>query len=78
MGIDEVIIDERGRITIPNEERKKLGLVAGTKILIKLAGNKIILRKSPTREEFIKEFCGIVATEDEEVNLKEIWVSTNE
>ena len=78
MGNIEVVIDERGRITIPNEERKRLGLYAGTKILLEVDRNKIILKKSPTREDFIKEFCGIIVSEDDKKNLKDIWVNTDE
>ena len=78
MGNIEIVIDERGRITIPNEERKRLGLYAGTKILLEVDRNKIILKKSPTREDFIKEFCGIIVSEDDKKNLKDIWVNTDE
>ena len=81
MGIEEAIIDERGRITIPYEERKRLGLVPGTKVLLKITDKTIILRKYPTREEFIEEFCGIInhsVENEQEEDLKQIWISKND
>lgn len=54
--IKVVKIDEQGRMTIPNEEQKKLGLIAGAKVIPEIDEDRIILRKSPTRKNFIKEF----------------------
>jgi len=48
-------IDDKGRISIPNEIRKMLNLKPGEKLLFQVQDDKIILRKSTSTEEFIKK-----------------------
>ncbi|HEC85764.1 MAG: AbrB/MazE/SpoVT family DNA-binding domain-containing protein [Candidatus Parabeggiatoa sp. nov. 2] len=38
-----VTIDANGSLTLPNEYRKILGLLAGDKITVQLKGNKLVL-----------------------------------
>ena len=46
-------IDDKGRICIPSEIRKMLNIKSGEKILFQIQGDKIILRKSTSMEDFI-------------------------
>lgn len=48
-------IDNKGRVCIPNEIRKLLNLKSGEKVLFQVQGDKIILRKSSSMEDFIKK-----------------------
>ncbi len=48
-------IDDKGRVCIPNEIRKRLNLKVGEKILFQVQEDKIILRKSVSMEEFVKK-----------------------
>ena len=41
----EVTLDERGQIVIPKESRDALGLKAGSKLNIRLEGNRLVLEK---------------------------------
>jgi AbrB family looped-hinge helix DNA binding protein len=45
-------IDEKGRICIPSELRKKLGLNPGEKVIFQLDQNIIKIKKAVTPEEF--------------------------
>ena len=74
MGILE--IDERGRITIPKEEREKLGLKPGEKIVIRTKDNELIIKKLVTIDDFITNLRGCIQTPSEETDplkLKSIW-----
>jgi AbrB family looped-hinge helix DNA binding protein len=48
----EATIDEKGRITIPQELRTKLGLNAGTKILFSVVNSTLLVRKAISAKEF--------------------------
>ena len=39
-------LDKLGRVTIPKEARKNLGIDIGTPLLINVEGNRIVLEKS--------------------------------
>jgi AbrB family looped-hinge helix DNA binding protein len=43
-------INQNGRITIPREIRRKLGILAGTELELVISGRDLILRKIPTRQ----------------------------
>jgi len=47
-------IDDKGRICIPIEIRKMLKIKSGEKFLFQVQDDKIILRKSTSVEDFIK------------------------
>jgi len=51
----ESVIDEKGRICIPIELRRRLNLKSGEKVIFQIEGEKIILRKGVTPEEFIEK-----------------------
>ncbi|MHA1489277.1 MAG: AbrB/MazE/SpoVT family DNA-binding domain-containing protein [Promethearchaeota archaeon] len=51
----ELKIDEKGRICIPIEIRRRLNIKSGEKMLFQVKDDKIILRKSTSVEEFIKK-----------------------
>lgn len=47
-------IDEKGRIRIPKEIRVRLNIKSGEKLLFHIEGEKIILRKTTSIEEFVE------------------------
>jgi AbrB family looped-hinge helix DNA binding protein len=70
----EAVIDERGRIVIPNEIRAELKLRPEQKLRILMNGNELVLSPEVGVEEFISGLKGCVhgsriAPED----LKAIW-----
>ncbi len=74
MGIIE--IDERGRITIPKEERERLGLTPGKKVLIREKDGALIIKRFVSPDKFISELKGCVTIKDHRIDplkLKEIW-----
>ncbi len=48
-------IDEKGRINIPIEIRKKMNLIPGEIMIFQIKGEKILLRKVITPKEFIEK-----------------------
>ena len=74
MGIIE--IDDRGRITIPKEERERLGLTPGQKAIIREIDGALIIRRFITSEKFIAELKGCITVEDHKIDpleLKSVW-----
>ena len=61
-------MDNRGRITIPSEIRKKLRLKKGNTLLIEVREKMIILK--PLRKISAKDLLGIAGKE--EVSIEEI------
>ncbi|MFX1516683.1 MAG: AbrB/MazE/SpoVT family DNA-binding domain-containing protein [Promethearchaeota archaeon] len=50
----KVSIDEKGRITIPQELRKKLGLTAGVELNLSIIKDFILIKKALSAKEFEK------------------------
>ena len=71
-------IDDRGRLTIPQEIRDKLQLVSGTKVSFELSDGQLIIRKAISRREFVQHFSGIISGPEEDEDLKKIWVKEAE
>ena len=76
MGIvmGEAVIDERGRIVIPNEIRTELKLRPEQKLRISRRGKDLVLSPEVSTEEFISELRGCVhGSKIKPVDLKTIW-----
>jgi AbrB family looped-hinge helix DNA binding protein len=52
-----VITSSRGQIVIPREIRKKLHIVPGKKLLVKIEADQAVL--VPLPDDPVEEFCGI-------------------
>ena len=63
-----VVLDKRGRITIPAEIRRKLGLKEGTELELIVKGDTIILQRK--RRIRARDLLGIAGVE--EVNIEDI------
>lgn len=69
-------LDERGRITIPKEEREKLGLKAGEKLILVERDGELILTKVVDSEQLIKNLKGCITDKEDQIDpleLKKIW-----
>lgn len=72
MGI--AFLDARGRIVIPKEIRKKLGLRRGQRFLIEVRGEEIVLKPAVDVERFMFELKGCIhGSRIRPDELKEIW-----
>ena len=74
MGIIE--IDDRGRITIPKDERDRLGLAPGKKVLIREKDGALIIKRFVSPDKFVSELKGCISIKDhwiDPVKLKEMW-----
>jgi AbrB family looped-hinge helix DNA binding protein len=70
----EAVIDERGRIVIPNEIRAELKLRPEQKLRISKKGKDLLLSPEVSADEFIAELRGCVhGSKIEPVDLKNIW-----
>lgn len=77
-------MDSKGRIVIPEDVRKELGLNEGSRIRVRLekssisGGTAVILTKSVGPDEFIKRTEGALKKQSrakaaDPLRLKEIW-----
>ena len=76
MGITmgEAVIDERGRIVIPNEIRSELKLRPEQKLRISKKGRDLLLSPEVSADEFISELRGCVhGSKIKPADLKSIW-----
>ncbi len=76
--MSEVIMDSKGRILIPEKVRKKAGLVAGTKLKVSTRDQVVVIRKSVSPEQFIRDTNGIIKSTSpvkhiDPLKLKEMW-----
>jgi bifunctional DNA-binding transcriptional regulator/antitoxin component of YhaV-PrlF toxin-antitoxin module len=70
----EAVIDERGRIVIPNEMRVELKLRPEQKLRVSRKGRDLLLSPEVSAEEFISELRGCVhGSKMKPVDLKNIW-----
>ena len=76
MGIPmgEAVIDERGRIVIPNEIRVELKLRPEQKLRISTKGKELVLSPEVDADEFISQLKGCVhGSKIDPEDLKAIW-----
>ncbi|MEM3426495.1 MAG: AbrB/MazE/SpoVT family DNA-binding domain-containing protein [Thermoproteota archaeon] len=76
MSVEEVDVDDKGRVLIPKEARDKVGLKAGGKARMKVENERIIIMPPISPEEFIREMEGCIkegTPKISPVKLKEIW-----
>ena len=70
----EILLDERGRIVIPKEARKKLNLKPNQRLLVRVREGEIILKPPADAGEFIAKLRGCVSgSRIRPSELKEIW-----
>jgi AbrB family looped-hinge helix DNA binding protein len=76
MSVEEVIVDEKGRVLIPKKAREKIGLQAGGKARLKVEKERIIIMPPVSPEEFIQEMEGCIKEGKQSINpleLKKMW-----
>ncbi len=76
--LSEVVLDSKGRVLIPEKIRKKAGISAGSKVRVTVSDNTVMITKSVTPEEFIRDTEGIIKSGSpvkvaNPLKLKEIW-----
>jgi len=74
--IEEVTVDDKGRILIPKEIREKIGLKTGAKARLKVEKEKIIIMAPISPEDFIKEMEGCIKEGTpiiDPLELKKMW-----
>ena len=62
----KAIVDERGRITIPAEIRRRIHLTRGMELIVEIKGDSIVLK--PLRKIRAKVLLGIAGSEKVEVS----------
>jgi AbrB family looped-hinge helix DNA binding protein len=76
MSIEEVSVDDKGRVLIPKEARDRVGLKAGGKARLKIENERIIIMPPISPEEFIEEMEGCIREGTPAIDplkLKKIW-----
>ena len=80
LSVEEVIVDEKGRVLIPKKARDKIGIHPGGKARLKIEKERIIIMPPTSPEEFIRELEGCITEGKPIVNpleLKKMWESMN-
>jgi AbrB family looped-hinge helix DNA binding protein len=69
---DERTIDEKGRVTIPQEAREALGLGPGADVRIGVEDDRIVIQPQVSREEFIEVMEGCITEETVRDDAEEV------
>lgn len=78
--MSSITVDAKGRIIIPEELRKKLGIRKGTKVKVSLKQNQVIITSIVDPKKFIEKMEGCIKEGSRVENvdplkLKEIWMA---
>ncbi len=80
LALAEATMDSKGRIVIPEEVRRELGLIEGSKLRVTVGdeGSVAILKQGVEADEFIRRTEGFLKAGSEvkvadPLRLKEIW-----
>jgi AbrB family looped-hinge helix DNA binding protein len=74
----EVKVDSKHRVVLPEGVRQEFGIEAGSKLKVSVKGRSVVLTKNVEPEEFIDRMEGVIrkgsrARISETLKLKEIW-----
>ena len=74
--VEEVVIDDKGRVLIPKKFRDKVGLQPGVRARLKIEEKTIVIIPPISSEEFIKEMEGCIKEGTPSIDplkLKKMW-----
>ncbi|MCD6325085.1 hypothetical protein CW704_04845 [Candidatus Bathyarchaeota archaeon] len=74
--VEEVVIDDKGRVLIPKKFRDKVGLQPGVRARLKIEEKTIVIIPPISPEEFIKEMEGCIKEGTPSIDplkLKKMW-----
>jgi len=60
LGITETIVDQRGRVLIPEEIRESTGLVGGTIVAVERERDRIVIKPLRKSKRGWRRLCGLV------------------
>jgi len=74
-----IMVDDKGRIIIPEDVRKKLGIRKGSKVKVNVNDDKVVITFAISSKQFIEKMEGFIkeGSKVEKVDplkLKEIWL----
>ena len=56
----EVVVDEKNRVTLPRDLRRRLGIVSGSKLEVELVGAEIMIRPAVPVKKPTESVWGLV------------------
>ena len=76
--MQEVRVDSKHRVVLPEDARDLSGIKAGSKLKVRVRGNSVVLTREVEPGEFIKKMEGILRKgakipASDPLKLKEIW-----
>ncbi|MGC9777668.1 MAG: AbrB/MazE/SpoVT family DNA-binding domain-containing protein [Candidatus Heimdallarchaeota archaeon] len=74
--MSKITVDEKGRIVIPEEERKALGLEPGMTLQLERKGKELIIRKVVSFEEFTSKLKGCITKKGSKEEIKPLELKT--
>ncbi len=68
-------VDAKGRVVLPKEARRRLGLRKGSKLKVQVEGRKMLIYPPVQAEDFIREMEGFVSEviPESPLEVKSIW-----
>ena len=75
---EEVKVDSKHRVVLPEEVRKQSGIKAGSKLRVRVNGHAVVLTRNVRPREFIQSMEGVLkegskVRASDPLRLKEIW-----
>ena len=76
--MSESTLDSKGRLLIPENVRKKVGMNPGSKVKVSVQDGAVTIRKSVAPEEFIRKTEGVIkkrslVEQADPLKIKDIW-----
>ena len=77
--MEEITVDDRGRVLIPKEIRDQLGLQPGSPARLEVEEGRLIITPPLSPEEFIRRMEGCIKEGEpiiDPLKLKEMWAQS--
>ena len=79
--MQEVTVDSKHRVVLPEEARKQSGIKAGSKLKVSVKDHAVVLTKKTEPSEFVRIMEGVIkkgsrVRASDPLKLKEIWAAS--
>lgn len=77
--MSSIVVDDKGRMIIPEDVRRKVGIRKGSKVKVSLKEDKVVIIPTLDEKQFIAKMEGFIKEgsriqKQDPLKLKEIWM----